>query len=224
MTNLMSARRQVPWEIAAYSPQVHTQVAMALNSTLSFNEAMAAAGFDPQTRQDRDDLRDALQRMSDGFGPYLAGGSRYQPLVSDLVLEARDALRRGDLDAALDQLSVASEQRQAARGDDSISVTVDQVLEEASERLRPGAAELEGALASLRSGRGPGMSAMTAANRVRETLDEAGRSGHTPELTDGDIEALDRVDPTEAATAADWQHRRPERAPRQPADVRVHER
>lgn len=133
-------------------------------------------------------------------------------MISAAVSEARDALRRGDLDAALDQLIAASERRQAARGDDPIVADVDQILEEVSERLHPGAPGREEADAVSLSSRGPGMWAMTAANRVRETIEEADRSGRTPDLTDGDIEALDRVDIDEAGAArADWQHRRPER-------------
>lgn len=223
----VATRRQVPWEIAAYSPRVHAQAAMALNSGLSLNEETAAADWDLQTRQDRDDLLDAFHRLANGFTPYLPGGSKHQPQVSEAVFNAREALQRGDLDTALDQLTAAAEQRHATRDDDPVRVTVDEILGEISERIHPDAAKREQA-ESFRSGRAPGMSAMTAAKRVRETVEEADRSGRSPDLTEGDIEALDRVYPEEADDAAahtDWQHRRPERAPRQPAtDAPVHER
>lgn len=220
-------RRQVPWEIANYSPLVHAQTFLALNSGPSLNETMADADWNLETRQDRDDLHDAFQRMANRFIPYLPGGSKHHPKVSDSVFGAREALHRGDLDATLHHLTAAAEHREVTRGDDPIDLSVDQVLDQAADRLRADPATA-GPSTARGSGRGPAMSAMTAANHVRETVEAADRE-HVPlTLNDGDIEALQRVDPIEAsdtATRPDWQHRRPERAPQQPdPDLPTHHR
>lgn len=188
---------------------------------------MADADWNLRTQQNRDDLHDAFQRMADGFIPYLPGGSNHRPQISDSVFEAPEALRRGDLDATLDHLTTAADQREAARGDDPIDLSVDQVLDQVADRLHtdPGTAVTGPALSS---GRGPAMSAMTTANRVRDAVEESDRDGRPPDLNEGDIEALDRVDPNQAADVAmraEWQHRRPERAPRQPdVDTSAHHR
>ncbi len=211
--------RQVPWEIASYSPWVHAQTLLALNSGHSLNGTTADADWNLATRQGRDDLHDAFQRMADRFITYLPGGSKHQPQISDTVLDARDALRRGDLDAALEHLTAAMEQRELMHGADPVDVTVDQVLEIAAARLHSATQEVTDQAAALGSSRGPGMSAVTAANRVSDVVDEADRTGRRVELTDNDIDALARVDPEQAADTArraDWQHRRPERAPQQP--------
>lgn len=228
-------RRQVPWEIASYSPLVHAQTSLALNSGASLNEATADADGNVETRQNRDDLHDAFQRMANRFIPYLPGGSQHQPEVSDSVFEAREALRRGDLDATLHHLTTAAEHREATHGDSPINLSVDQVLDQAADRLRtdpatdPAAADPSTETIVARgSGRGPAMSAMTAANRVRETVEASTREQGPLTLNDGDIEALQRVDESEASDPAsrpDWQHRRPERTPRQPdTDTPTHHR
>lgn len=209
--------RQVPWEIASYSPWVHAQALLALNSGRSLNETTADANWNLATRQDRDDLHDAFQRMANGFITYLPGGSKHRPQISGPVLDARDSLRRSDLDATLEYLTAASKQRELTH-DDPGDVTVDEVLEETADRLRSTSKATDQA-AALGSGRGPGMSTMTAANHVRDVVEEADLKGRPLELTDGDIEALERVDPEQAADTAarrDWHHRRPERVPQQP--------
>lgn len=222
-----ASRRQVPWEIASYSPLVHAQSFLALNSGASLNEATADSDGNLETRQNHDDLRDAFQRMANRFIPYLPGGSKHQPEVSDSVFEAREALHRGDLDATLHHLTTASEHREATRSADPIDLSVDQVLDQVAERLRSDPATADPSPARG-SGRGPAMSAMTAANRVRETVEASDRDQVPLALNDGDVEALERMDPVEASDLASrpgWQHRRPERAPRQPdADTPTHHR
>lgn len=121
-----STGRQVPWEIASYSPWVHAQASLALNSGRSLNDTTAHADRNLATRQGRDHLHDAFPRMADRFITYLPGGSKHQPQIGNPVLDAREALRRGDLDAALEHLTAASEQRELTHDADPVDVTVDQ--------------------------------------------------------------------------------------------------
>ncbi|MFP5284075.1 MAG: hypothetical protein ACLGIF_11570 [Actinomycetes bacterium] len=197
----------VPWEIASWSPRVHSLTSQALHGGRSLDGLLDDS--DPWARRDRDELRAAFTAMADRMLAYLPGGSTHMAPVGDAVLEARRSLRDGDFDGTLRGLAAADGlRRRTGPGvgwQRSPEEALDDVLAEAAERVRDGRST---AVSNVwRSDR-------TAAAEVRA---EATTSAEP--LREDELELWERVEPAAARRVTrdvggrrDWSHRRPERA------------